>query len=42
MVGTIQILRKIHNMSEVIWARMMPSFKNVQNLEIRLKLEKIY
>jgi hypothetical protein len=42
VVTTISILRKGGNMGEVIWHKIKPTFKNIDNLELRVRLEKIY
>jgi hypothetical protein len=35
-------LRKGRNMSEVIWKKMQPTFQEIENIELRVRLEKIY
>lgn len=42
IITTIEILRKGKNMSEVIWKKMQPTFQQIENIELRLRLEKIY
>ncbi len=42
VVTTISILRKGGNMGEVIWHKIKPTFKGIDNLELRVRLEKIY
>ena len=38
VIGTLLILRKSRNMSEVIWKRVSKKFEIIENLEIKLKL----
>jgi hypothetical protein len=42
IITTIEILRKGKNMSEVIWKKMQPTFQEFENIELKLRLEKIY
>jgi hypothetical protein len=42
VITTILILRKGDNMSEVIWKKIQPTFNNIDNVELKLRLEKIY
>ena len=36
------ILRKGKNMGEVVWGRVQATFKDIDNIELKLRLEKIY
>ena len=41
MIKTIKILRKRGKFSEKIWKIMMITFEKIQNLEVRVKLQKL-
>jgi len=38
LITTIKILRKSKNMSEVIWKKIQPTFKEIDNIELKVKL----
>jgi hypothetical protein len=38
VITTILILRKGDNMSQVIWKKLQPTFKTIDNIELKLKL----
>lgn len=42
VIETIKILRKSRNMGEVIWKRVKATFGKVDNIELKVQLEKIY